>query len=127
MKPSAIEPVISINSMYWYFTVDCIADCKQRSIEIIIDYVDFDYALNRLWKMICNYRHRSKFDLYFSKHKNLSTGNCASTYLFHPWWLISHIMKAVTAAIINNTYTELSIFIVLSNWLDNISYEQTQS
>jgi hypothetical protein len=33
-------------------------------------------------------------------------------------------MNAVTAAIINNTYAELSIFIVLSNWLDDIAYEQ---
>jgi hypothetical protein len=29
------------------------------------------------------------------------------------------------AAVINTTYKELSIFIVLSNWLDDITYKMT--
>ena len=38
MKPSAIHPVVSINSIYGYFTADHISDCKQRIIEIITYY-----------------------------------------------------------------------------------------
>jgi hypothetical protein len=78
--------------------------------------------------MTCDNPLVENLTLYFSKTQEPRQGNYASTcYLFHPWWLISHIMKAVTAAIINNTYTELSIFIVLSDSSDDITYEQTRS
>jgi len=40
MKPSAIHPVISTNSILGYFTAEHISDCKQRIIEIITQYYD---------------------------------------------------------------------------------------
>jgi hypothetical protein len=44
MKPSAIHPVVSINSIYGYFTADHISDCKQRIIEIITYYYDVSHT-----------------------------------------------------------------------------------
>jgi hypothetical protein len=44
MKPSAIHPVISINSIYRYFTADHISYCKQRIIEIITHYYDVSHT-----------------------------------------------------------------------------------
>jgi hypothetical protein len=50
MKPSAIHPVVSINSIYWYFTADHISDCKQRIIEIITYYYDVSHTCH-LWQI----------------------------------------------------------------------------
>ena len=44
MKPSAIHPVISINSIFGYFTAEHISDCKQRIIEIITQYYDVSHT-----------------------------------------------------------------------------------
>ena len=44
MKPSAIHPVVSINSIYRYFTADHISDCNERIIEIITYYYDVSHT-----------------------------------------------------------------------------------